>query len=632
MTVKSIIDIDIDPEGHFKAFVDRYEKWQAQLSQLGPKWQASSQAAEHMGATVADMTAALAAQTDLLAKAASERHKADREEQATERRRVEAERAVTRAAAARARETKKIAADTKAATLNLLKAGVTFAKWVGFGGLFSVLGAAGGLWGLGRLADSVGESRRSAMGLGTTTGRDQAFGVNFGKLVDAKGNLQRIAEAQNTLADRWAFSPFGISSPQTKDPAELAATMAPIAKRLFEKGGKTAEYADAIGLTKFYSIEELRRLSNTSMAEIEATARAYRGDAAKMSMSDAVAKGEQDLSIALKRSGQNIKNAFVVGIAPLAPKFEKLSEQVSGMITATLRGDKFAKFIGDAGDKLAAFSDYLGSDKFKGDFDRFSGKVVEVADNLVLVSEGLVKALRWLRLIPDPVREKRLDDVATTAVHRAGGAPTPVNVQAERASAMSYWMGRGYSRSAAAGLTATEEAESGFRSTRTGDGGKAYGSFQWHPDRQAAFRRWAGFDIRDPRASRDKQRQFLEYEMTGATGDKAAARAGVMMRRDLSAYDMADSLTRNVERPADVDVQASSRGMLAERIAKMHLKAAVAATSPARGRSAPDVASTVSPLTVTVPGGAGHRTRPAVDITVRDQTGGNVAVSSNMLR
>lgn len=570
---RSIIDIDVNDE-KFKAFMSLYERYQSTLEKTASKWNDADKSVDAMASSMADMTAAMMAQVEMLNAENHARRQAEREEDAAAKRQREGEKQAARIAAEREKSMKRTAESAKSFAGSIAKATGNIFKWVGIGGLFSGLAGAGGLWGLDRLASSVGDARRSAMGLGTTTGRMQAFGVNFGPYL-SPDHLNRIAEAQTSLGDRWAFNVLGVANPQNADPAELAARMAPQAKRLFEAGGRTKEYADAIGLTRFYSMEELRRLSNTSMEELRATAKAYRRDAATMGQTDAVSRRWQVLAQQMDRAKLQIKAAFVDGLAPLAPQFERLSSKLADFIRQVLGSDKFKQAIDGAADKLSQFADYLGSPKFQADMKTFAAKAGEVADNLSMVAEGLVKALRWLRLIPG----QSAQDIRAGAYDKPGAAQvtgalatgrigqfakqTLEDQQKAQSRTMAFFMGKGWSKEQAAGIVSNLWSESALNPHAVGDKGRAYGVAQWHPDRQAAFKRAFGKDIRD--ASYEEQLEFVHYELT--KGDER--KAGDRLRQTHDADEAGKVISKYYERPKFEWAQGLLRGAQAERLAKM---------------------------------------------------------------
>ena len=137
-------------------------------------------------------------------------------------------------------------------------------------------------------------------------------------------------------------------------------------------------------------------------------------------------------------------------------------------------------------------------------------------------------------------------------------APGKSDDQTNRAYA--YFRKMGWSHEQASGIVANLQAESGLRSDAVGDNGKAYGVAQWHPDRQAAFKKWSGKDIRQ--ASTDEQLAFVQYELTGGQ-DQQARQAGALLRASKNAQQSGEIMSRYYERPAAADYEAARRGAAA---------------------------------------------------------------------
>ncbi len=123
-----------------------------------------------------------------------------------------------------------------------------------------------------------------------------------------------------------------------------------------------------------------------------------------------------------------------------------------------------------------------------------------------------------------------------------------------------YFQSKGWSREQAVGIASNLSVESGFNPSAVGDGGKAYGVAQWHPDRQRQFHAFAGKDIRA--STLDEQLAFIHYELT--QGQEKSA--GDALRKARSAYEAGGIVSRQYERPARADAEASRRGMLAQSI------------------------------------------------------------------
>lgn len=126
-------------------------------------------------------------------------------------------------------------------------------------------------------------------------------------------------------------------------------------------------------------------------------------------------------------------------------------------------------------------------------------------------------------------------------------------------AAMKYFMEQGWTREQSAGIVANLWAESKMRERAVGDGGQAVGIAQWHPDRQAEFKRVFGKDLSS--ATFEEQLQFVQHEMTKGK-EQAAGRA---LRGARTAGQAGAIVSSKYERPY-LD-EGASRGALAEKIA-----------------------------------------------------------------
>lgn len=125
---------------------------------------------------------------------------------------------------------------------------------------------------------------------------------------------------------------------------------------------------------------------------------------------------------------------------------------------------------------------------------------------------------------------------------------------------MDFFQQRGWTPSQAAGIAANLQKESGFNPKAVGDKGKAAGIAQWHPDRQANFKKWAGKDIKD--STLEEQLGFVDYELKQGTESKA----GKLLAAARSAMEAAGIVSSKYERPAAKEQEAIERGISAEKI------------------------------------------------------------------
>lgn len=142
-----------------------------------------------------------------------------------------------------------------------------------------------------------------------------------------------------------------------------------------------------------------------------------------------------------------------------------------------------------------------------------------------------------------------------------GSGAIPSAKKADIAEAMKFFEDKGWSREQASGIVANLVAESGLNAHVKGDGGKAYGIAQWHPDRQANFKRWAGKDISE--STRAEQLGFVHYEMTEGNEQ----RAGRLLKNAKTAGEAGDVVSRHYERPKWTEAEAQKRSRTAENIA-----------------------------------------------------------------
>jgi hypothetical protein len=125
---------------------------------------------------------------------------------------------------------------------------------------------------------------------------------------------------------------------------------------------------------------------------------------------------------------------------------------------------------------------------------------------------------------------------------------------------MSYFMQQGWTKAQAAGIVANLMAESNGNPGAVGDSGLAYGLAQWHPDRQAEFKKRMGKDIRQ--STEEEQLQFVQYEMNSGK----FARVGSLLRNTTTAGDASNIVTGNYEIPRDIVGQSYLRSNAAEKL------------------------------------------------------------------
>lgn len=123
-----------------------------------------------------------------------------------------------------------------------------------------------------------------------------------------------------------------------------------------------------------------------------------------------------------------------------------------------------------------------------------------------------------------------------------GGGMGRADPGSER-EAMDFFMSRGWTKEQSAGIVGNLIAESSLKTNNVGDGGRAYGLAQWHPDRQERFKRIYGKDIRE--SSFKEQLAFVDWEL-----NNAESKAGNLLRMSSDAGQAAAIVDQYYERSA----------------------------------------------------------------------------------
>ncbi|WP_241065223.1 MULTISPECIES: phage tail tip lysozyme [Achromobacter] len=153
--------------------------------------------------------------------------------------------------------------------------------------------------------------------------------------------------------------------------------------------------------------------------------------------------------------------------------------------------------------------------------------------------------------------------------------------------AIKFFEGKGYSREQAAGIVANLMAESNLNPKAVGDNGQAVGIGQWHPVRQADFKKAFGMDLKD--ATLAQQLAFVDWELRNT--ERTAMEK---LQAAKTPQQAGDAVSRYYERPKDKDGEAEKRAAAAgalygaAHIASM--EAAAGSSTAAAAQAAPVIA------------------------------------------
>lgn len=326
MAIKSIIDVEIDRSGAFKAFQGQYARYQAMLAQSPAAW-------AKVNSKIDDSRKSFKELVDLEVAAV-----------ANQRLMAQAQAVALRVTRQQATAWQTISRDAKATSRTLADGALSLSKWaLSIGAIGGLLGAAGGLFGITRLAQGVADQRRQSLGTGTTFGGARAFSTNFSRFADPEQLLGGVNSALTDPQHRASLYNAGLGE------KELGGTTEQVGARLLTKLRDLArstpkELLGAVygsrGVSQFMSQESFQRLGATGDEEFAKQQSSFQRDQSSVGATDQDQRRWQDFTTQMTRAGNEIESVFIKGLAPLAEPLEKLSRVFS---------DAVQKFLGNKG-------------------------------------------------------------------------------------------------------------------------------------------------------------------------------------------------------------------------------------------------------------------------------------------
>lgn len=460
-----------------------------------------------------------------------------------------------------AKSSKEFAGHIASTTLSL-------AKWAGpLSIVTGLLGAAGGLFGLDRLAGGVSAQRRGAMGLGIRYGQGRAFGLDFGRFVDANSLLGNVSGA---LYDATSPGYTGLLAAGIKQPFLQSHNAAEVSQELLHRlpglfAGTPREFvgakAHALGIDQLLSGEDIVRYLNASPAERRAQEQAYGRDASALGLDPKAQRAWQDFMTAMDRAGQGIETTFVRGLAPLTEPLSKLSAAFEHAAEAFLGSDAVKGAIEGITKGLEQFASYVGTPQFQEDLRSF-------VDGISFAAKKIVSALRFFGLLPDAKAELPEAQIAPPGEYREKLARNPLgtgtgthDVQADTSPGRNFWWQSGgkpnfpaigtspvigqngapsladrerFIRSYAASIGIDPDVAAGVARReglggQVGDYGTSFGDFQLHyaPNGRAVGDRYTaatGHHASDQSNWQEQDRFALDWARTHGWGDWSSMR------------------------------------------------------------------------------------------------------------
>ena len=589
MTAKSILEIDVD-DGAFKEFAALFGKYKEALDATPSGWDKANVSAKQYGVTSALMLETMDEVATVLKEIAANTKKvSDTEAQAASagKRFLEVTSSTDVRMRSLARETKEVAGNILTATSSLL-------KWASLTGVLSSLLGAGNLWGIDRLAASAGGARRSALGLGVTSGEAQAFGINYSRAVDPTSTLGNIADAKSDLSKAWIFGALGIKDYQNRDAADLAPEVLSRAKAIFDRN-PTQQAADAFGLTQVLSMDDLRRLHGMSPTELARMQQGYQRDRGGLAVPEAVQQRWQEFTAQMGRAGQTIENVFITGLVKLEKPLEHLSASFVDLVSAFLKSPQLKIWMGEVADGIEHFAKFIGTDRFRSDVEDFVSGISKLV-------KAISAALGWIASKGGssgngdltPLQWANQPGNSSYAFETTRESIFGPDADARTRIAHDYFRSKGWTESQTAGLLGYVAEESSWNTGSVNPKSGASGLGQWLGARKERFKQ--AYGVYPDQAPLVEQLDFMQWELT-----HTEAGAADQLRHTYSPQQAADAVLRYFGRPSKGEYD--SRHGVAENAAYRYYSQKAPTSKP---------------------------TPPSkVDITVHNNTGGSAVVSGS---
>ncbi|MBJ9694107.1 lytic transglycosylase domain-containing protein [Burkholderia cenocepacia] len=369
MANKPIINIDVNAE-QFKAFYELYEQFEAKVGSMPKEWQQIDTSMRRNAATAKTLASGIQSST-------------------------EAQRQFNIMAREGLHTMSKMAKEAS----NVGKAVFDIGKWLlklgaiggGIAGLGGILGAIS----LRDLAHSAVTEQRGARGVGLTPGQYKAFGMDFGRFLDPS-ILSHVADAQNSYQGRvWLglATGLGAQAVANQGPDQLAIRLATRAHDWWTKtpaSQRTAENLAAAGFTQSgLTLEDVRRLGNTPMSELQSARAQYGRDQRSLNVSNGTTQAWYEFDRQITLAGRTLETSLTNRLVELAPSLRAFVTTLTKDADQLINDIFTPKNLKGVEEFVTGVTSYLGSSQFRQDMKDFAGLVGLVAD-------GMRKAARFL--------------------------------------------------------------------------------------------------------------------------------------------------------------------------------------------------------------------------------------------
>lgn len=367
--MKAIVDIDVNSE-KFKRYSELFDKYQEQLAKTPNVWKAVGKEQAAMATQFERMTAALMAQSELAREGKEEEVRRLKDLTITER------------------LWSSISKNSRSLYQNVIGVGQGVLKW---GGILTGIATGASIFGIDRLATSMSATRQTAMGFGISPAELQAFGVNFGRVVDPDATLSQMTTMESDVTQRrpWYALMNGrqMSGNVSKDALAFLNAARDFAIRN-KSNGLLGTLATSYGLP--FSVEQLTRMANTGNKEWGTLTAGYQRDVKGFGVTNNSALAWQNLSTQFHRSGTVMLDQLALALGKLAGPLQQLSAGLTHAAVTVLGSPAVRQGIQDLANWMKNFSGAI-------DTKAFTAKVVTFTADVGAFADGVHRMLAVLR-------------------------------------------------------------------------------------------------------------------------------------------------------------------------------------------------------------------------------------------
>ncbi|KVR89232.1 transglycosylase SLT domain-containing protein [Burkholderia vietnamiensis] len=359
MANKPIINIDVNAE-QFKAFYELYEQFEAKVGSMPKEWQQIDTSMRRNAATAKTLASGIQSST-------------------------EAQRQFNIMAREGLHTMSKMAKEAS----NVGKAVFDIGKWLlklgaiggGIAGLGGILGATS----LRDLAHSAVTEQRGARGVGLTPGQYKAFGMDFGRFLDPS-ILSKVADQQADFTGRmWLSQASGMPMDRVANagPDQLAMQLATRAHDWWNKtpaSMRTAQVLQATGFQSVFTLEDMRRLGNTPMSELQSARSQYNRDQRSLNVSNGTTQAWYEFDRQISLAGRTIETSLTNKLVELAPSLRSFVTTLTKDADQLINDIFTPKNLKGVEEFVTGVTTYLGSPQFRQDLKDFAGLIGAVAE------------------------------------------------------------------------------------------------------------------------------------------------------------------------------------------------------------------------------------------------------------